>query len=87
MKLGDFKKVPISEAIETPTKSGHYDLVTDSWWGVTEDDCILYYRGYARQCNTNKSITDSIISGDDHPGVKSVFLEKVWEKHNCNDYN
>lgn len=87
MKTEDFRKVTIEEATKTPTKSGHYDLVTDSWWGVTEDDCILYYRGYARQCNMNKSVADSIISMKNHPAVKLMFFEKVWEKHNCSDYN
>jgi hypothetical protein len=86
MKLGDFKKVPISEAIKIPSVGGHYDLVKDMWWGVTDDECILYYRGYSRQCNRNKSITESIINSDTHPATKVIFLESVWEKHDCKDY-
>jgi len=83
MRIADFKKVPIIEAINIPTVCGDYTLVKDRWWCVTEDDCILYYRDYSRQCNNDKTICGHIMESENHPGVKSVFLENVWEKHRC----
>ena len=83
MRIDDFKKVPIIEAINIPTSRGDYTLVKNRWWCVTEDDCILYYRHYSRQCNNDRDITEDIMASDKHPGVKSIFLENVWEKHYC----
>lgn len=82
-----FVKVPISD-VTTPDSNGTYELMKDRWWAVTEDDCILFYgsRGRSPQCNSNKAIVEHILSAENHPGVKAVFLTHVWLPHNCSDY-
>ena len=81
-----FKRIPVSEATKTPTKDGEYELHCDMWWAVTENDEILIYRGFSRQCNTHKSIVEQVISSESHPGVKAEFLPAVWLNHKCSDY-
>jgi hypothetical protein len=86
MKPEDFTKIKIEGVCKTPTTSGPWELIADRFWAVTEDDSILLYKGRSRQCNPNKEIVDKIISGAEHPGVKVVYLDRVWFKHNCSDY-
>ena len=76
--LKDCKKIPVSEATQQPTKDGCYELITNHYWQIV-DDCILLYRGFAKQCNINESISKRL-AGD----VGEVrLLERVWLLHEC----
>lgn len=86
MKESDFTKVPIEELTEVPKKCGFYELTANRWWAVTADDCLLFYRGASKQCNANKGIVERLLSSENHPAVKVVFLEAVWTRHDCYDY-
>jgi len=87
MRIEDFKKIPMVDAISIPIIGGEYNLIKNSWWCISEDDCLLYYRGYSRQCNRDKTIAEHIMSIENHPAIRVEFLENVWEKHNCSDYD
>ena len=87
MKPTDFTKIKISEATSIPEDGGFYELVKANYWCVTEDDCILIYKGHSRQCNSNITIAEKLVSFKDHPAVKVVFIENVWVNHNCSHYN
>ena len=51
-----------------------------SYWAITDDGFALFYRGSA-QCNTVKSIVESIRSD-----CKVEFIEMAFVSHNCRDY-
>lgn len=86
MIVKDFKKIPIMEATKIPTTHGQYNLIANMYWCVTEDDCILYYKNWSRQCNGDINICKHLMEYEDHPGVKVVFLSCVWEKISNRDY-
>ncbi len=81
-----FTRIPLQEVIKVPNKSGTYHLVTNSYWAISEDDCILLYKGFSRQCNVYKDIVERIIKSKEHPGVKVKFLKSVFLPHRCEDY-
>lgn len=69
-------KMPIAELI-TP-KAGRI-CKAPSWWAVTEDDCVLFYKSYGSpQCNTDKRIVEYIV-----PGCRAVFIETAFAPHGC----
>jgi hypothetical protein len=86
MKPEYFKKTPIAQATTLPETGEFIHVIRDRYWAVTDDDCILAYKGYSRQCNSNEGIVQRLISSDRHPGVKVVFLPLVFLPHNCRDY-
>ena len=80
MNLSDFKRVPVSEII-TP-KAGRI-CYGGSWWQVTENDEVLFYKGISPQCNMNKSIVERLKG----PLCKEVrWIEMTYLPHNCNDF-
>ena len=82
-----FKKVPILDVLKTPSKNGFYELITGSFWAVTDDDCILLFgKGESRQCNTSKKIAECMIKGENYPAKEVIFLDKVWLPHDCSGY-
>jgi len=86
MKPSDFTKTPIAEATQIPTKGQFVQILRDRFWAVSEDDCILTYKGSSPQCNDNEGIVERIIKGDHHPGVKVQFIPLVFLPHDCRDY-
>ncbi len=87
MKTEDFRKVLVKDATAIPLIGGEYNLIKNKWWCISEDDCVLYYRGYTRQCNSDKIIAECLVSNSDHPAVRVELLENVWERHNCEHYD
>ena len=71
--LENYKKVPIEKAVKP--KDG-YVVMADRWW-IVVDECILFYRGYAPQCNDVKAITESIRDRM-YPGAEVRFLPMVF---------
>jgi hypothetical protein len=82
----DFKKIPIADVTKVPDQSGTYDIIVDSWWCVTEDDCILIYKGFSRQCNSDKAIAEHFIPMEGHPATKVVQLKAAFFPHSCEFY-
>jgi len=82
VKDSDFVRVPVSE-ITTP-KAGRI-CYGPSWWQVTENDEVLFYKRiwHSPQCNVNKSIVERL----KRPFVKEIrFIEMAFLPHNCGDY-
>ena len=72
-------KMPLSEL--TKPQGGRM-VYGPSWWAKTEDDCVLFYRGYwSPQCNASKDIIRRI-----HKDLTPVFVEVAFVPHDCNDY-
>jgi hypothetical protein len=69
-------KMPLAE-LTTP-KPGRI-CHCPSWWAVTDDDCVLFFKSYGSpQCNVNKSIVEHI-----RPGLKVQFIESAFVPHRC----
>ena len=81
-----FTRIPVEQVTVLPKHGGFYDLILDHWWGITSDNEILLYRGYSRQCNVSKEITERVIRCEGHPATSVVFLPIVYLKHECKDY-
>lgn len=63
-------------SIETATTPSDEALVKmNRWWVVTPDSEILFYKGCSAQCNTDRSIAESI-AGD--KGLDVVYLACVY---------
>jgi len=80
---GKFTAIPVSEVTRTPASSGTFKLYVNKYWGVTDDDYILLYRGYSPQCNDSKSVVESIISSSSHIATKVKRIDAVWLPHKC----
>lgn len=71
-----YLKVPIGDLIVP--KNGHFTVMVDQWWSVTDDNCILFYsrrkpQGYsAPQCNSNESIARSLNGANHYPWPTQV---------------
>ena len=78
-KLAKYMKyVPITVA--TTPKTGEWRLRVNAWWSVIEhkgQECIMFYNGYAPQCNENKSIVDDI-SRRLYPEAKVMQIPVVY---------
>jgi hypothetical protein len=81
-----FTKVPLSELTPDKIIGGTYDIMTDFYWAVTEDDCVLFYRGRSAQCNRNKGIVERIVARAGYPPTRIEFIPIAYLKHNCSDY-
>jgi hypothetical protein len=86
MKPEDFTKTPIAQATTLPETGEFIHVMRDRYWAVTDDDCILTYKEHSHQCNANEGIVQRLIMADWHPGVKVVFLTRVFFPHNCHYY-
>ena len=85
MKKEDFSKIPINTISEIPQWQ-FAEIVRDRWWAATDDDCVLVYKEYSKQCNSNKAIVERLISINNHPGTKVVFIPIAFMPHNCDDF-
>lgn len=79
------KYLPISEAIKP--KSGIFKIHVNDYWSVVEKDgvdCVMLYRGYAPQCNSNIAIVEHI-KEKLYPEAKIVQLPIAYMP--CGEYN
>jgi hypothetical protein len=66
-----WKKVPLAEVQRfAPGKR----CVAPSWWAVTDDDHVLYFKGCSPQRNTVKAIVERI-----RPDCRAVFIEHAFD--------
>ena len=78
-----FKKVKVEDL----TNSRLYDVVQlyhDYWWVVTEDNCVLFYRGNSPQCNPNKELCESFLRKHPECHCEQIPLAFVkWNTGEC----
>jgi hypothetical protein len=87
MKDSDFKKVPITKLTAIPENNGFYELRKNYYWVVTEDDCVLFYKGSSPQCNSSKAVVDNWgIKRDVFKNSRTMLIENAWMPHDCSDY-
>ncbi len=87
MKESDFRKVPIKKLTAIPEKNGFYELRKNYYWVVTEDDCVLFYKGSSPQCNSSKAVVDKWgIKSDVFKNSRTELIENAWMTHDCSDY-
>lgn len=63
-----YTKVPISK-ITDPIGKDVVQLYHNYWWSVTDDNCVLFFRGKTPQCNMSKNICERITK-QFHPECK-----------------
>lgn len=65
------------DAVSKPF-AGMQECITESYWAVTPDDCILFYSNAMQpQCNKNESIARRIV-GKLHPECEVRYLAAVY---------
>jgi hypothetical protein len=71
------------EDAEKPTQGAEVWL--DHWWIVDPEKGLIFYHGYAPQCNSDKRITDAIeAKGQFHGEVKQipiVYIPRHLQNH------
>jgi hypothetical protein len=73
-------RMPVRE-LTTPHEGRKCML--DRWWHVTENDEVLFYKGYySPQCNSDKSVVEHLTIA----GCHAVFLSVAYVPHRCSDY-
>lgn len=80
--MKEFTLIPLEEA--TQPKGGLFKIYEDYYFFVTEDNCILKYRGYSLQCNKNKQILESLLK--DYEDVEIRQIRFVYIPINPSDY-
>jgi hypothetical protein len=87
--MGCFIKIPIDDV--TIPKSGKV-CITDSWWVVSEDDCIFGYKIYGEKskdipspiCNKNKSLIEMLMRQNNFSTSIAKFFPVVyWWQQKC----
>jgi hypothetical protein len=64
-------KMPVAELMKF--KPG-YVCKTPSWWAVTEDNCVLFWRTLGSpQCNVDRRIVEHI-----RPGMRVEFITQAF---------
>ena len=56
----------------------------NSWWCITLDRCVLFYRG-SPQCNSNEACAESIRQRI-HPDCTIEKVDVTYLPHNYHDY-
>lgn len=82
MSIKDCTKVPL-EKLKTP-KAGRL-CYGPSWWTVTDDNCVLFYKRFSPQCNADRRCAESIRDRL-YPGLRVEFVEMAFIEHDCHDY-
>lgn len=80
--LPRWRKVPL-EKLKTPR--GGAICYTDTWWIVTPDNCVLFFRGFSPQCNSNEAVA-KYLRERLHPTCTVEKIEVAYLDHNCHDY-
>ena len=81
-----FIRFKIEDVTHPPFVDGHFEILTNRFWAVTNEGEILQARGASYQCNKVRELVDRLVSFEKHPATHVVFLEIVYVPHNCNDY-
>lgn len=72
-------KMPVSELI---TPAPGRICKGPSYWAVTPDGCVLFYKAYcSSQCNEVKSIVERI-----RPGLEVRHIPMAFVPHRCSDF-
>lgn len=66
-------KIKVEEAILP--KDG-WTVLTNRWW-IVKDECVMLFKGWSPQCNSEKKISESI-RDKIYPGAVVRFLEAVF---------
>lgn len=66
-----YARYPAAKAV-TP-RAGLCIIYEDHWW-VVEDDCLLFYRGFSAQCNSNRDTALHIAAGREVRFFERVFI-------------
>ena len=74
-------KMPLSK-LKTPRNGAI--CYPSSWWCVTPDQCVLFFRG-SPQCNANRDVAESI-QARIHQGCTVEHVEVAYLDHDCSDY-
>jgi hypothetical protein len=57
LPIANFTKVPVAK-LTTPRNG--LECRVNYWWAVTDDDCVLYYKGHSPQCNSDIRVVEHI---------------------------
>lgn len=68
--LDRFTHIPLDEV--TQPKGGLFRIYENYYFFVTKDNCILKYKNYALQCNTNKHVLEIML-----PNYKDVEIRLI----------
>jgi len=79
---GNYTLVPITEAIKP--KDGPQWCYKDRYWAV-KDECIMFFKGFAPQCNGDKKIAESI-NQRIHPDCETRFIPVIFRKADRGDF-
>jgi len=65
-KLDESKylKIKLADILTARMDDGCLMVMTNRYWEVTPDDCVLFYRGVSPQCNIYKNITEQFRNED-----------------------
>jgi hypothetical protein len=75
--------VPLDVATATPG-GGFWEVIADSWWAHEPGKGLLFY-SQSPQCNKNEQIARAI-QKKCHPQAETVFVARVYVRHDCGDY-
>jgi hypothetical protein len=76
--------IPLDEATKEPD-SGTWDVYVNRWWSHTPEKGIMFYRK-SPQCNSNEQIARKIQESC-YPEAETIFVPRVYLRHNCRDYD
>lgn len=75
--------LPLDQATKPPT-DGHWDVYANRWWCHEPGKGLLFWRK-SPQCNPNESIARAVQKSC-HPDTELIFVERVYLRHDCGDY-
>jgi len=73
MNKNKFEIIPVEEAIRPKNGATVY---TNKYWAVL-DGCVLFFRGFAPQCNANKELAEMVVSRL-YPDAEIELLDCVY---------
>jgi hypothetical protein len=71
-------KVPL-EDIKTPKTNKM--CVGQRFWAVTDDNCVLFFKGHSPQYNHSEAILKRI-----RPDCRVEYIEMAYVQHDCRDF-
>jgi len=73
MNKNNFEMIPVEEARRPKNGATVY---TDKYWAV-QDGCVLFFRGFAPQCNSNKKLAE-MVTTKLYPEAKVKFFDCIY---------
>ncbi|RLI66842.1 MAG: hypothetical protein DRO67_00265 [Candidatus Asgardarchaeum californiense] len=74
MNLNNYTKIPVEEAIIPKNGSTVY---VDKYWCIV-DNCVLFYRDVAPQCNSNREIAERVAEKL-YPEATVQFIPRIYK--------